>query len=681
MDERAFFYLTGKRWGATLEPIDHLGLRPALFARFHDLSRLRYDYPLVLVDGAEPCSETLSGLVDALLREVAPRGITGERLRRGVLRLEREIRGAAAGGARERLVALWDSAVDRLARTEGEPFRADAAIARAALRVDGDVVDCDVDLPSRFLLHAWRATEERKATTVRREIDALVVRLADLVRADHLRSRTGRKPDDLRAGIGGPHRELFDFNVMAELLERPSGASALPESRRARIDETLATLHAQRFFGDGAAYGFVFDRVDSALAAFRDRQSDMAELVRAIAVAELEVEGRYDEDTHDEYFGSFDARALWPADLGIFPDYLVVLDARASDAAGRARVIEGLTSDAALKIVLSVDDALGIGAQLATSAMGLGDPFVVQCASSELQRMAPSVRAALEYRGPALISVFTGVGGAPGIPPYLVAAAATESRAFPSFVYDPSAGPDWAHRFSLTDARPQTEWPKHEFTYVDEDLRRVTEHLPFTVADFALCDARRYADFACVGRERRSDGLVALADWLTTEEHRSDAVPFVHAVDRDDRLRKLVVDERLVGLVRKSADAWRRLRELEARGRAPGVTTAPGAEVPAPPPPAPPAIEHADADGHASDDPYVDTVRCTSCNECTNLNGRMFKLNENKQAYIADASAGTYRELVEAAEACQVAIIHPGTPRNPKEPDLDELVQRAEQFR
>lgn len=54
--------------------------------------------------------------------------------------------------------------------------------------------------------------------------------------------------------------------------------------------------------------------------------------------------------------------------------------------------------------------------------------------------------------------------------------------------------------------------------------------------------------------------------------------------------------------------------------------------------------------------------------------------NDDMQAVIADADGGTYRQMVEAAESCQVAIIHPGKPRNPDEPNLDELIQRAEPF-
>jgi ferredoxin len=81
-----------------------------------------------------------------------------------------------------------------------------------------------------------------------------------------------------------------------------------------------------------------------------------------------------------------------------------------------------------------------------------------------------------------------------------------------------------------------------------------------------------------------------------------------------------------------------------------------------------------------ADEPYIETPRCSSCDECIQINSKMFAYDANKQARIVDASAGTYRQLVEAAESCQVAIIHPGKPRNPDEAGLDELLKRAEAF-
>jgi pyruvate-ferredoxin/flavodoxin oxidoreductase len=79
-------------------------------------------------------------------------------------------------------------------------------------------------------------------------------------------------------------------------------------------------------------------------------------------------------------------------------------------------------------------------------------------------------------------------------------------------------------------------------------------------------------------------------------------------------------------------------------------------------------------------EPYIDSARCTTCDECTNINKKMFAYNDKKQAYVKDPRAGTFKQLVQAAEKCTVRIIHPGTPLNPKEKDLDKWVKRAEPF-
>jgi pyruvate-ferredoxin/flavodoxin oxidoreductase len=77
---------------------------------------------------------------------------------------------------------------------------------------------------------------------------------------------------------------------------------------------------------------------------------------------------------------------------------------------------------------------------------------------------------------------------------------------------------------------------------------------------------------------------------------------------------------------------------------------------------------------------YIESLRCTTCNECTNLNSRMFTYNANKQAIIKDRKAGTFAQLVQAAEKCPVSAIHPGTPLNPKEKDLAKWIERAKPF-
>jgi ferredoxin len=63
------------------------------------------------------------------------------------------------------------------------------------------------------------------------------------------------------------------------------------------------------------------------------------------------------------------------------------------------------------------------------------------------------------------------------------------------------------------------------------------------------------------------------------------------------------------------------------------------------PPRPPPARQTAVAeeDDDLAMEPYIETERCTTCNECTNLNGKMFAYNENKQAYIKDPAPARSR--------------------------------------
>jgi pyruvate-ferredoxin/flavodoxin oxidoreductase len=77
---------------------------------------------------------------------------------------------------------------------------------------------------------------------------------------------------------------------------------------------------------------------------------------------------------------------------------------------------------------------------------------------------------------------------------------------------------------------------------------------------------------------------------------------------------------------------------------------------------------------------WIETEFCTTCNECTNTNPRIFAYNDNEQAYIADPKAGPFRDIVMAAEQCPVEIIHPGQPQDPYEDNLEQWVKRAEPF-
>jgi hypothetical protein len=343
--------------------------------------------------------------------------------------------------------------------------------------------------------------------------------------------------------------------------------------------------------------------------------------------------------------------------------------------------------------------------------MGLNEVYVLQSASSNLFRFRERVLRGLTYHGPALFSVYSGAGAkASGLPPYLMSAAAMESRAFPAFTYDPSAGPNWASRFYLeANSQIELDWPVQGFAYEDEEHQRVSEELAFTLVDFIASDRRYARHLARVPREKWNGSMIPVDESLTRERKGlPDKVPSLLMVDADNVLQRVIVDERLIREARRCREMWHSLQELggvhnshaekllarekkaweermqqEAEAQAAAAPAVAAAVAPVAPTeagaPATPAVVEAVPE-RSPDEAYIETPRCSTCNECTTINNKMFAYDGNKQAYIADINAGTYAQLVEAAESCQVSIIHPGKPRNPNEPGLEELLKRAEPF-
>jgi ferredoxin len=79
-----------------------------------------------------------------------------------------------------------------------------------------------------------------------------------------------------------------------------------------------------------------------------------------------------------------------------------------------------------------------------------------------------------------------------------------------------------------------------------------------------------------------------------------------------------------------------------------------------------------------TEDPYVDSELCTSCNECVSINPLAFKYDGNKQVFLHDASAIKFAQLVQAAESCPARCIHPGQPRPGDATATPDWIKRAE---
>lgn len=775
------FYVTAARpagaGGEAAAPFQE-SLIPAVLYPYRDLARVRYDYPLCLPDSpGEAWAVPLRTIFDRLIEKTVPEGEEGESFRKNLLRLEEQIRHFLENEGAGRLTDLWEAAANQIledARSQKQKddlIAKQFAAARNALNLDGTLLPCDSSTPERLLQAAAGRVWRNKIEKIRREVEDLIARLRDTLDTDEARASRAYSAEGLRASIGKGDEEEVDFSAMSTILARSRPAQSLPEKRQQRIAESLHTLESLRPFlagesgaakpkGRMAQPDTLADSAKTALEAARRWQKTFVAFFKALRIARLEAKNRYHEEKHDAFFATFDVNLLTPEESGLFPPVLLSLAANRIKAEDKSLLLDILGSDFPTKILLRVDDlaespfaddhqpaANFWAAQLARMALNSNHSYVLQSGISNPAALAGGFANGLQYQGPALFAVYTAAGAEAHspLPGYLLSAAASHSRAFPGFVYDPGKGADWASRFSLSLAAQSARvWPEMTFLCQTVEGREKMTAVEFTYADFLAADRRFAGQFLPVPPADGSDKLVPLGEYFRlSREDMADKVPFLWMVDEKGLLWRVVVSWRVVAAVQRIAANWRNLQELAginnshllrmmeaeqkqlqdetrraaepaaaqpaaspnvaeltrdiafriingliAVGRGEAIPSAP-LTVPLLPPSPAPGVPAAGAPAAAPEkaeealvieEAYIDSPLCTSCNDCININNRVFAYNENKQAYIKDAGAGTFKQLVQAAEKCPVQIIHPGKPKNPNEPGLEALIKRAAKF-
>ncbi len=715
-------------------------LIPALLGAYLELETIRHDFPVVLVDDRiDTPVASLAKIIDEFLDQVAPAGAEGEILRERIYRLETSIKRLANRKRVRRLSKLWTTAAEQLVKQSEhyDEIRASLDKLKNALAYDGRLISCGPDAARQIFEHAWWPLQTARAADERVAIEELIARLDEVLESERARSPKSTSPESLEAALGGEHAGGIDFKALSALLRSTTHTRPMPARRLKRLRLARKVLKSEQTLLPSPGGNGKRRRSDrrpvstcqscaEAIQLFDAELSRRVELIRGIRVANLELDNRYREERHDAFFETFGPEQLTPEDYKALPPLLVFLSGNNLSDAEKCMLVDILGSDMPVKVLLEIHELPGSdpsnappgsftewSRQIARMAVSMGGTFVMQSAVSHLPQLVPQIVAGLRREGPALFCIYNGTNRSRlGVPHYLHCASAIESRAFPSFVYDPQRGTDSAARFSLQGSPQQDrDWPEHRFSYETADGRKASESFVFTCVDFLMLDPRFAQYFVIVPPSRWHANMVPMAQYLRlSPQDAIDKVPFVLLIDAEDRLHRVVVRRALVPFARKCSASWKSLQELSGirnphaqrlleeqqtrleeehqlaiealKATAPPETENPTAESESP------AVEPAEqADvmsapeaSPPSDQAYIDTDLCTTCDDCIERNSAMFAYNEQKQAYIKDATAGTYRELVEAAENCPVCIIHPGAPLDPGEPGLEELKKRAAEF-
>lgn len=351
-------------------------------------------------------------------------------------------------------------------------------------------------------------------------------------------------------------------------------------------------------------------------------------------------------------------------------------------------------------------------------ALAHRNTYVLQATMANTSHMIEGFIDGLMTKRPALFNLYTtcqpehGVGDDMGTHQ---AKLAVESRAYPVFKYHPDQGVEVAEALDIS-GNPAMEriWPSYQLKYI-ESGREKSMDLPMTFADFALTEARFRKHFRKVPRDAWNENMVPLADFLELEtSDREGKFPFIWAVDRKQQLSRVLVAKRIVESCEERRDFWMMLRALagykpetikqsdieqkiraEVVGKiAQGLMKLAGGdgngliELAMQAPAATAAVTGEDLTSVATARPtgsdymapWLETEKCSACDECINLNPKIFAYNKDKKAYIMNPAGGPYSDLVKAAERCTASVIHPGLPKDRSEKDIDKWIKRGEKY-
>jgi len=260
--------------------------------------------------------------------------------------------------------------------------------------------------------------------------------------------------------------------------------------------------------------------------------------------------------------------------------------------------------------------------------------------------------------------------------------------------------------------------------------------VPLTFADWAMTEGRFQKHFKFIAPSQWHDDMLPLHEFIDLDhDDMAEHTPYVYAVHPDSNtLIRVGIDPEIVHATIERRNFWRTLKGLagvdkviidtdaiaaqakaemaasiasnlmsiaggnggDVSALASALAAAPAANAPqvAVPTTAPTPTKAASTTPQAAASPapktaptagghesvWIETPDCTTCDECVDINPKIFKYNEDKKAIVIDPTAGTFEDIVKAAEKCTAVIIHPGTPWNPNEKNLEKLIKRAEKF-
>jgi len=478
------------------------------------------------------------------------------------------------------------------------------------------------------------------------------------------------------------------------------------------------------------------DSPSVAMGLFEGHMAKMAEGFKAVRLAEKELAGDYLPARDDDFFNRFSWKQFTDDEWLLCPPVVAMGGDGAMYDIGFQNLSRAMMSGVPVKVMV-VDTQVysNTGGQACTSGfigqvsdmaqygqaqhgkqeirkeisligMAHRSAFVLQSSIAHVNHLLEGFIDGLNSRRPALFNIYAvcppehGVGDAVSVQQSKLA---VEGRAYPLFRFNPDAGIVFSECVSL-EGNPALEqdWPTYSLRYLDDQGVEQSMAVPMTFADFAATEARFSKHFKKAPPETWNDNMISLADFIElTEDEREGRFPYIWATDKKNRLMRLIVSRDIARSAEERRNYWRQIKDVAGVGKVQGgdtselaeqvrseliekITAVLGGSVGASLTPSAPMVaapaEAGNAEASGYEPAWVDSPECTACDECINLAPKAFAYNDQKQAYVSNPKGAKYADFVKAAEKCTASCIHPGTPWDKSEPNLDKLIARAAKF-
>ena len=342
------------------------------------------------------------------------------------------------------------------------------------------------------------------------------------------------------------------------------------------------------------------DSPSTAMGIFEGHMSRMADGFKTVRMAEKELDGGYHPEKDAEFFTYFKWEQFTDEEFHLCPPVVAMGGDGAMFDIGFQNLSRMMMSGKPIKVmILDTQVYSNTGGQACTSGftgqvsdmaqygrsqqgkseirkeitligMAHRTTYMAQGSISNATHLIESFIEGINARRPAVFTVY-----APCMPEHGIAddsakqqsKLAVESRAFPLIRYNPDKGILPSECFDL-DGNPSidTDWPTYTLQYTDEEGKAASMELPLTFADFAVTEGRFRKQFRTVPRDAWNENMIPLAEYLElSDDDREDKFPYIWALDKKNRLIRVIPGAPLVRSCEDRRNFWRMLKALAAK--------------------------------------------------------------------------------------------------------------------